>query len=163
VEGPAEEAKSRSKKSFCVEIVSERRREEEEECMRAMLGCEVLEGEAIMLEEDDAEVVGCKGVFVMGTGRGAARLVGLAKERKTAFALCLAVAEDDEAAAAGEDWCAASFSFGMGDSESSVDFLRLAGLGRAAASSESSMDLRAADLLPFLEAMVLAFALGGPQ
>lgn len=136
--------------------------------MRAMLVCEVLEGEAIMLEEDDAEVVGCMGVFVMGTGRGAARLVGLAKERKTAFALCLAVAEDDEAAvwaaaAAGEDWCAASFSFGMGDSESSVDFLRLAGLGRAAASSESSMDLRAADLLPFLEAMVLAFALGGPQ
>lgn len=137
--------------------------------MRAMLGCEVLEGEAMMLEEDDAEVVGCMGVFVMGTGRGAARLVGLAKERKTAFALCLAAAEDDEAAAgaaeaaAGVDWCAASFSLGMGDSESSVDFLRLAGLGRAAASSESSMDLRAADLFPFLEAMVLAFALGGPQ
>ena len=47
-----------------------------------------------MMEEEDAEVDILVGVDVTGTGNGAARLVGLAKERKTALAFCFPVEDD---------------------------------------------------------------------
>lgn len=91
-----------------------------------------------------------------GTGRGAARLVGLAKERKTALAFGLPVVDDNATCAC------SSLCFSSMDSFSCSDFLRFGGLGRDD-SSASSCDLREAGLEPFLDAMVLALTVGGPQ
>ena len=108
-----------------------------------------------MAAEEDADAEVFINVGVTGAGKGAAKLVGFAKERKTALAFCLP-AEDTAAASA------ASFSLAALASASSSDFLLFGGLGLAD-SSASSSDLRGAALLPFLEAIVLALALGGPQ
>lgn len=117
-------------------------------------------GEA-MMEDDEAEAELFIGVGVTGTGKGAARLVGLAKERKTALAFCFPVEERLVVAAAAAA-AASSFSLSWAASASSSNFLRFGGLGLVE-SSASSCDLREEPLAPFLEAMVLAFALGGPQ
>ncbi len=107
-----------------------------------------------MLEDEGIEVLAVIGVT--GAGSGAAKLVGLAKERKTAFAFGLPV----EAGSTAES---SSFSWGSDASRSSSDFLRFGGLGLASSSSAASIDLREAALEPFLDAIVLALALGGPQ
>lgn len=115
--------------------------------------------------EDDAEVEAFMDVCVIGAGNGAARFVGFAKERKTALAFCLPVEELAALAATAAEAAASPCSFcslRLISLSSASDFLRFGGLGLAD-SSASSCDLREAPLEPFLEAMVLALALGGPQ
>lgn len=79
-------------------------------------------------ETEDADVEFFIGVSVTGAGKGAARLVGLANERKTAFAFCLPV----------EDAAPVSSDLTWGVSLSSCsDFLRFGGLGLADSSGSS--------------------------
>lgn len=106
-----------------------------------------------MLEDEGIEVLAVMGVT--GAGSGAAKLVGLAKERKTAFAFGLPFEAGSTAASSSLSWASDA-------SRLSSDFLRFGGLGLAS-SSAASIDLREAALEPFLDAIVLALALGGPQ
>lgn len=136
--------------------MSERRLDaaDADEGILAICACGPFGGEA-MMAEDEADAGVFMAVGVTGAGKGAARLVGLAKERKTALAFCLP-AEVLTAAAT------ASFSLSSAASLSSSDFLRFGALDLAD-SSASSCDLREAPFEPFLDAMDLALALGGPQ
>lgn len=139
-----------------MEAVSDRRLDaaEEEEGILLNVGCALFGGGEAMMEDEDSDAL--IEVGVTGTGRGAARLVGLAKDLNTALALGLPVADVD---AASEGSC---LSFESECSPSSSDFLRFGGLGLVG-SSASSCDLREAVFEPFLDAMVRALALGGPQ
>lgn len=80
-------------------------------------------------ETEDADVEFFIGASVTGAGRGAARLVGLANERKTAFAFCLPVEEDAAPVSSDLTW-------GVSLSSCS-DFLRFGGLGLADSSGPS--------------------------
>lgn len=106
-----------------------------------------------MADDEGIEVLAVIGVT--GAGSGAAKLVGLAKERKTALAFGLPFE-------AGSTAQSSSLSWRSDASRSSSDFLRFGGLGLAS-SSAASIDLREAALETFLDAIVLALALGGPQ
>ena len=144
-------ASSLSKDSLCVEVVSERRLDAAEEFVVVTCAGVIFGGEAMLLD-DDADVDDFMGVGATGVGKGAARLVGLAKERNTALAFCLP-APASLSLISMSSLSASDFS----------DFLRFGGLGLTD-SSASSCDLREELALePFLEAMVLAFELGGPQ
>ena len=82
-----------------------------------------------MAEADDPDAGIFMGAGVTGAGKGAAKLVGLAKERKTALAFCLPVEED--AAPVSSDLTSA------GSLSSCSDFLRFGGLGFADSSASS--------------------------
>lgn len=139
--------------ALCVEADSERRldAEEKEEGIRDEWVWVCFDGGEAMVE--DVKDRFFMYVGVAGTGSGAARLLGLAKERKTALAFGLAA---EEAEGCG------SLSFESEASLSASDLLRLSGLGLED-SSVSSRDLRGVAFELFLKAMVLALALGGPQ